>query len=285
MERRNGFTLVEMLVIVSIVALLATLIMPTLGRVRALARRTVCGTNLDSATNGLFMYAAENGGKFPTCGYGPDTSAFDVMGRDKFDNPDSADSNSRNLFLAVRLQFVRPRALICPATRDEPALLQSRDPVTKALQVHYDFNTDTGSDFKSKCSYSYHLQFRSRDGAKGYPLTMATSDQGMALLADKNPFVKYPGSEDWKADVGFGGADPAKTNSKNHPKLGEDDVRGQNVAYLNASVRWEISPTVGPYGDNIYTVWKKDGDEFDKSGGALRPSSMPKGKTDCILVP
>jgi hypothetical protein len=81
--------------------------------------------------------------------------------------------------------------------------------------------------------------------------------------------------------VGFGSDDPKTTNSRNHPRLSGDNIGGQNVAFLNGSVRWVTSPTVGPGGDNIYTVWSDD----DKSGGTLAEDSMPKDKTDGILVP
>jgi hypothetical protein len=253
--------------------------MPTLSRVRVLAKRAVCGTNLNAAAKGLNLYATEHKGRFPTCGYGATTSRFDVMGKDVTSSSlNPPDSNSRNLFLAVRLQSLEPDALICPATDDEPAYR------SKGSDTYYDFKTGTGSSFKSRCSYSYHLQFSNRSGGgRGYPLTKM-SHGSMALLADKNPFVTYKGGSNYEAKVEIPGGDSPGTkdgNSKNHGMDGDRDGVGQNVAYLDAHVVWTTVPTAGLDGDNIYTVW----DGNDKSGGTLSSGSMPKGKTDSILVP
>ncbi|KKL08452.1 hypothetical protein LCGC14_2575730, partial [marine sediment metagenome] len=166
----SAFTLIELLVVVAIVTLLVTIIMPTLGRALVLARRAICGTNLASAVKGMALYGTENNAKFPNRGY-RDTTRFDVIGADLKNDPDSANSNSRNLFLAVRLGFINPDLLNCPATEDEPVDLTNSDG-----DIYYDFNCGTGSSYKSKLSYSYHLQFLSHEGGpRGYPLLQKSS--------------------------------------------------------------------------------------------------------------
>jgi competence protein ComGC len=55
-SRCGAFTLVELLVVVGIIALLVTILMPSLARAKELARRAVCATNLNVLGKGWYMY-------------------------------------------------------------------------------------------------------------------------------------------------------------------------------------------------------------------------------------
>lgn len=55
-SRHRGFSLVEVLVTVSIVALLIALVLPSLSRAREQARRTACQSNLHQIMLGFFSY-------------------------------------------------------------------------------------------------------------------------------------------------------------------------------------------------------------------------------------
>jgi prepilin-type N-terminal cleavage/methylation domain-containing protein len=48
MKRFRGFTLIELLVVVAIISVLIAILLPSLGRVKETARRTVCASNLRS---------------------------------------------------------------------------------------------------------------------------------------------------------------------------------------------------------------------------------------------
>jgi prepilin-type processing-associated H-X9-DG protein len=63
--RRVGFTLVELLVIIGIIAVLAAMLMPALRRVREQANAAVCASNLGQIGKAFLMYAQQNGDRFP----------------------------------------------------------------------------------------------------------------------------------------------------------------------------------------------------------------------------
>ncbi len=64
-RKRKGFTLIELLVVIAIIAILASMLLPVLGRTREKARRVNCASNLKQIGTALLMYSGENSGFFP----------------------------------------------------------------------------------------------------------------------------------------------------------------------------------------------------------------------------
>lgn len=79
MKNPPGFTLVELLAVISILGILAAIIIPVVGNVRISARRAACASNLRQLGAGMFLYAGENKGRFPH-GYwvGAENRTWDV---------------------------------------------------------------------------------------------------------------------------------------------------------------------------------------------------------------
>src|SRR3954471_9103242 len=63
--RRRGFTLVELLVVIGIIALLISILLPSLAKARRSANSIKCMANLRSIVQAMQIYAAQNNGSIP----------------------------------------------------------------------------------------------------------------------------------------------------------------------------------------------------------------------------
>ena len=64
-RRPKGFTLVELLVVIGIIALLISILLPALSKARESANRTKCLSNIRQITMGFYSYCQANRGSFP----------------------------------------------------------------------------------------------------------------------------------------------------------------------------------------------------------------------------
>lgn len=62
------FSLIELLVVVAIIGILASLVMPSLGKAREKSKIAVCVSNQKQIGTAIYMYMDDNDGKFPLPG-------------------------------------------------------------------------------------------------------------------------------------------------------------------------------------------------------------------------
>lgn len=66
----KGFTLIELLVVVAIIALLISILLPSLSKARAQARTTLCGSRISQLTKAMMLYAEDFNETPPFMGLG-----------------------------------------------------------------------------------------------------------------------------------------------------------------------------------------------------------------------
>jgi prepilin-type N-terminal cleavage/methylation domain-containing protein len=68
MKRGSGFTLVELLVVIAVIAIVAALLLPALSGAKARAQRTACLNHLRQINLGVHLYAVDNCETLPNLG-------------------------------------------------------------------------------------------------------------------------------------------------------------------------------------------------------------------------
>ncbi len=106
----RGFTLTELLVVIGLIAVLISLLLPVVGRVRAAANAASCLSNLRQMNNAFTMYLTENRGRLPH--YVDKT-------------PMQPDVAWRSYWLGVLDTYrVRDAALLCPVAEEPIPYIQ-----------------------------------------------------------------------------------------------------------------------------------------------------------------
>jgi prepilin-type N-terminal cleavage/methylation domain-containing protein/prepilin-type processing-associated H-X9-DG protein len=112
-NKNTGFTLVELLVVISIIAVLLAVLMPSLSKARKLAQRAVCMSRLQQLTLSGMAYSQGNNGKFPHQYADRKDSHFLVSKPITTTDPDEQDNWVRHIFPYVK----KGEHLHCPVVK------------------------------------------------------------------------------------------------------------------------------------------------------------------------
>jgi prepilin-type N-terminal cleavage/methylation domain-containing protein len=283
--KKKGFTLVELLVVIAIIALLMGILMPALAKVRQIAFRMVCGTNLSGIGKAMVLYGNEYDDEFPRAG-GRSSEWSDKIA--DYTNPNrnlafqmAADNTggyvtiTSSFYLLIRYAEVTPASFVCKSDGQVKEYNPIDDGINLELTELWDFGPSGSTS--DHCSYAYHMPYGN------YSLT-SSSDPGLAVAADRNPWIPGPGY------------DPSDTMSNDFASYNPDGTReqislgnspshqgdSQNVLFVDVHVEQAKTPACGVNDDNIYTY---QGSASDIRRGTLPTAqTMPTTRDDSYLV-
>jgi prepilin-type N-terminal cleavage/methylation domain-containing protein len=122
MKRLKGFTLVELLVVIGIIAVLVGILLPVLGRARESANRVACASNLRQITIASIAYANENKGALPPPRFDDGNPNYDYLFTYSYTNawPDAqGNEQGANIGrLVVRKYCPTWKIIACPSQPD-----------------------------------------------------------------------------------------------------------------------------------------------------------------------
>jgi len=282
-KKSRAFTLIELLVVVAIIALLISILLPSLSRARELSKRTVCAANLSDKAKALYIYA-QDGDVFPmSSGTSQLTTGnmflFNNTHRTAIPPTTGVPSSTADLWLIVRSNNTTAKALICPSTTD------SQDPAQ---------NTGDYYDFLGPANLSYGYQYQHDPNC---PPLKTTSDPSFPLMADANPYLK--------GGVAATTFATDRTSQWRGNSLNHSNREGQMVLFVDSHATFEKGPDVGLSGkvttgltiskgrDHCYTYHASTtGATVDYGAGAPGPLTPTTAmtcnlgsKSDACLVP
>jgi prepilin-type N-terminal cleavage/methylation domain-containing protein len=289
--KKKGFTLVELLVVIAIIALLMGILMPALARVRQIAYRLYCGTNLSGIGKAMLIYCNDYDDEMPKAGgrssvYAPSIANWRNVSRQLAFNLVAADGSggAANItscfYLLIKYSEVTPKSFLCKGDSGVTEFKVSDEGLTGVELIDlWDFGPP---QTQAHCSYAYHMPY----GV--YALT-SSSEPGMAVAADPNPWLATAGSTarpatDWPL---FSPAiETRETIKRGNAQTHQED--GQNVLFMDGHSVFEKSSRCGVNDDNIYTKWIGTGTgAMDKRNGiypVVVVGMQPADRTDSFLV-
>jgi prepilin-type N-terminal cleavage/methylation domain-containing protein len=270
--KRKGFTLVELLVVIAIIALLMSILMPALQKVRLMAHRVVCSSNLSGIGRAMYIYANDYNDDYPRAGspttawYLPGCVVWNATSRQAAYRLSGLNSGgqatiSSCFYLLVKYTEVTPKQFICKgesSSKVKPFKASDYAPLMEDEEC-WDFGGAPYTEPTKHYSYSYHVPFNQ------FALSAASSEPAMAVAADRSPWLDIHISSqilnrDWSLfNVGSQTMTPLpeeiKSYQKGNTRAHQRD--GQNVLYMDSHVSFEKVSYCGiswkDQNDNVYT--------------------------------
>jgi hypothetical protein len=234
--------------------LLIAILIPSTGKSRELAYRSICAANVRGIMQSMSVYAADNNDAFPIVapngGYGLAAAGTGTPGpnadatiHSMYLAPPSP-SVTQNMWLLALGGMVAPNQFIC---RSDPALSIPAPVIDKTGNYLTNFTDGTApNDFAYSYSFAYpwtNTPASPNGNIGGW--WKNTTDAGLPLMADMAPLNA----------TGTPAATPGNGRDKNANSFNHQRD-GQNVGYGDAHAEFNRLPNVGHNNDNIYAASK-----------------------------
>jgi len=287
MRKTKGFTLIELLVVIAIIALLVSILLPSLNRARELAKRAICGTNLHGVGQAFALYQGDNKDQWPWLS----VDDYDAETGTLYEDSPEEDSGARGitalLFMLIR-QGQSADIFTCPS--DEGAVTEDEVKHTYGgTQVYnYDFGptesaASSGEAYgHTKCSYSFQAPIYSSSGDLVGNGVSSRSRGSIVIMADKSPDYEdadgSPTALNWESDL-----TPAQIKTG----MSQNHGGGEAINFLmaDASVGRETRADVGLEQDDIYTLSNDSAEDYGPDPyGTYGSMSSHRQDEDSFLV-